>query len=644
VKVRPSGVRFFSLFKLNGPAERALREVFQVFSGGYLGKVLRVDLSSRTWRSEPIDPCIQRKYLGGRGVAARYYLGEIPGRIDPGDPANKLFFFTGPLTGTQVPASGKFQCATVSPETGRYLCSNSSGNFGPNLKFSGYDGLIIEGRASSPVYIRISDGQVEIRDAAPLWGLKVSETVERLREMTGDGKISTMVAGPAAERGVRFSSIQVDGRSFGRGGAGAVMASKNVKAVVAHGSAPVKVADPGSLSEAVKEAIKHARETKALHTKFGTAQYTEVLNTLGCYPTRNFQTAVFDGISTISADYMAKHYKVRSVACFRCPVACAQLCEVKEGKYAGMRSDPEYETIGSFGGQCGVSDFAAIIAANALCDEYGLDTMSTGTIIAYAMELFERGFITSEDTGGIELRFGNGDALVETIRNIACRQGFGDTLAQGFRGLAERFPDTRSFMMQAKWMPFAAYEPRAFHGIGLSFGTSSRGACHNVGGWTIRDELLSGEYDRFAIHGKGELVKRIQDVRAYVDSLVICTVVRSGLGFTDKPKGKVLECVTGVDFTPELLEIGERIYTLERVILAREGIRRKDDTLPERTTKEPLPEGMAKGRVLTDEMYATMLDEYYAARGWDKEGVPTRERLVRLQMDDGVIQARDALT
>jgi len=614
-----------------------------MFHGGYLGKVLRVDLSSRTWRSGDIDPRIQRRYLGGRGFAARYYLDEIPGRIDPDDSANKLFLFTGPLTGTPVPASGKFQCATVSPQTGHYLCSNSGGNFGPNLKFSGYDGLIIEGKASSPVYIWISDERVEIRDATSLWGLKVSETVEHLKEMTGNRRISTMVVGPAAERGVRFSCIQVDGRSFGRGGAGAVMAGKNVKAVAVHGTNPVKVADAEALARAAKEAVEHARKTKALHTKYGTAQYTEVLNTLGCYPTRNFQTAVFDGISTISAEYMEKHYKIKNLACFRCPVACAQLCEVKEGKYAGMQSDPEYETIGAFGGQCGVSDFGAIIAANALCDEYGLDTMSTGTIIAYAMELFERGFITREDTDGLDLCFGNADALIETIHNIACRKGFGDLLAQGFRGLAERFPNTLSFMMQTKWMPFAAYEPRAFHGIGLSFGTSSRGACHNVGGWTIRDELLTGEYDRFAIAGKGELVKRIQDVRAYVDSLVICTVVRSGLGFTDKPTGRVLEYVTGVDFTPELLKIGERIYTLERVILAREGIRRKDDMLPERITSEPLPEGMAKGRVLTEEMYAAMLDEYYAARGWDREGVPTRERLLELEVDDKVLRAADGL-
>ncbi|MEW6229813.1 MAG: aldehyde ferredoxin oxidoreductase C-terminal domain-containing protein, partial [Bacillota bacterium] len=328
-----------------------------------------------------------------------------------------------------------------------------------------------------------------------------------------------------------------------------------------------------------------------------------------------------------------------NLACFRCPVACAQLCEVREGKHAGMRSDPEYETIGAFGGQCGVSDFGAIVAANALCDELGLDTMSAGTIIAYAMELFERGVITKEDTDGIELRFGDGDALVEVIKGIALRQGIGDLLAEGFRGLAQRFPETAGFMMHAKWMPFAAYEPRGFHGIGLAFGTSSRGACHNVGGWTIRDELLSGDYDRFAVTGKGELVKRLQDVRAYIDSLGICTVVRSGLGFTDKPGGKVLEYVTGVDFTPELLRIGERIYSLERAILAREGIRREHDMLPERITKELLPEGPARGRVLTDEMYEAMLDEYYALRGWNEQGVPTRERLVELGVEDAVIKA-----
>ncbi len=611
----------------------------RMFRGGYMGKALRIDLTSRTWSVEDIDPAVQRKYLGGRGVAARYYFHEMPGSTEPDDPANKLFFFTGPLTGTPVPASGKFQCSTVSPETGRYLCSNSGGKFGPNLKFSGYDGLIVEGKADRPVFVWIRDGQVEIRDGSSLRGLSVSQTIQEIKRLVGEQVSSTMVAGPAAERGVRFSGIQVDGRSFGRGGAGAVMADKGLKAVAIHGSGRVPLANPEALAAAAKEASRDSRETKAMHTRFGTAQYTEPMNALGCYPTRNFQTAVFEGIGTISAVYMEEHYKVKSVACYRCPVACAQLCEVREGKYAGARSDPEYETIGAFGGQCGVSDFGAIVAANALCDELGLDTMSTGTIVAYAMELFERGIITTADTDGIELRFGNGDALVEMIKKIAAREGIGDLLAQGFRGLARRFPETRAFMMQTKWMPFAAYEPRGFHGIGLSFGTSSRGACHNVGGWTIRDELLSGAYDRFALVGKGELVKRIQDVRAYVDSLGICTVVRSGLGFTDKPRGNVLELVTGIDFTPELTTIGERIYSLERVILVREGVRREHDMLPDRITKEALPEGPAKGRVLTDEMYAVMLDEYYAARGWDSLGVPTPERLRQLDVEDDVVEA-----
>ncbi|HHY46218.1 MAG TPA: aldehyde ferredoxin oxidoreductase family protein [Firmicutes bacterium] len=615
-----------------------------MFRGGYLGKLLRVNLSDNTYKVEPIDPAIQRRYLGGRGVAARYYLDELAPDIDPEGPANKLIFFTGPLTGAPLPSSCKFQCATVSPETGHYLCSNCGGDAGHQLKFAGYDGLIIEGTAKAPVYIWIDDNRVEIRNAEHLSGLKVSDTIERLKEELGNSRISTMVAGPAAERRVKFCGIQADGRSFGRGGAGTVMASKSLKAIAIHGTGRVPVAEPDLLSEVSRAAVKHARETKATHTKFGTAQYTGPMNALGCYPTRNFQTAVFDGIETISAEYMAEHYKVKNLACYRCPVACAQLCEVREGKYKGLQSDPEYESIGTLGAQCGVSDFGAIVAANALCDEYGIDTMSCGTIIAYAMELFERGIISKQDTGGIELRFGNSEALLDTIEKIAVREGIGDILGEGFKGLARRFPDTMDFMMQCKWMPFAAYEPRGFHGIGLSYGTSSRGACHNVGGWTIRDELLTGQYDRFAVVGKGKLVKQIQDVRAYIDSLGICTVVRSSLGFTDSPKGKVLEYVTGVDFTPELMEIGERIYTLERLILVREGIRRRDDLLPGRITRDALPEGPARGKILTDEMYRVMLDEYYAARGWDQDGIPTRQRLEDLGFEEEIVErARDYL-
>lgn len=594
-----------------------------------MGRILRVNLTDRRVTVEEVEPRVYEQFLGGRGLAAYYYYREISPSTEPLSPENRLFFFTGPLTGSRLPSTTKFNVATKSPETGLYLCSNSGGNVGPYLKFAGYDGLIIEGRAEEPTFLYINQGDVEFHDASSVWREQTGSGTQAIKGIIGQKSAAVMIVGPAAIRGASIACIMVDGRSFGRGGAGRVMASKNLKAVAIYGRGEIPVYRPEELARFSKEATRKARESRPVHTRFGTAQYTAVINELGCYPSYNFRTSVFNGIETIKAEYMEQHYKVRNQACYHCPIACAQVCEVKEGPYRGYKADPEYETIGAFGGQCGVSDFAAIIAANHLCDEYGLDTMSTGTIIAYAMECFEQGLF-SRDLIGRELRFGDGAAMVEMVKEMGEAKGFGAELAKGFRHLAKKYPHTVPYMMQCKWMPFAAYEPRGFYGMGLSYGTSSRGACHNVGGWTIRDELLSGEYDRFATKGKGLLVKRIQDTRAYIDSLGICTVARSAMGFNDNPSGKVLELVTGVDLTPKLIEIGERIYTLERMILVREGISRKDDYLPDRIMKESLPEGPAKGHVLTKELFDEMLDEYYEARGWDKEGRPTPERLSAL--------------
>jgi aldehyde:ferredoxin oxidoreductase len=329
---------------------------------------------------------------------------------------------------------------------------------------------------------------------------------------------------------------------------------------------------------------------------------------------------------------MAKKYKTGNGACYRCPVACGQVCEVKEGTFKGSKSDPEYETIGAFGGQCCVLDFGAIIAANQACDELGIDTMQAGTMIAFAMELNQRGLLSKEKADGLDLSWGNGETVVALVSKIANREGIGDFLAKSVYEIIKENPEMEPYLLHVKGMAYAAYEPRGFFGMGLAYGTSARGACHNVGGWTIRDELQSGKFDRFAVVGKGKMVKDIQDTRAYVDSLGICTVVRSSMGFSDKPSGKVLEWVTGVDFTPELMEIGERIYSLERLIYEREGITRKDDYLPSRTMTEKLPSGMAKDRVLTKEMYDIMLEEYYGLRDWDADGHPTEKGIRRLEL------------
>jgi len=604
-----------------------------MFSGGYQGKYFRINLTNKTIEEEKINPEWQRNFLGGRGLAARFYYDEIGNDIKALSSDNKLIFFTGPLTGTTGPATTKIGVATKSPETRQYLCSNGGGFFGPHLKKSGYDGLIIEGKANKPVYLLIEDNQIKIKNAEKLWGKNTKEINKILKEKVGR-EDQVLSCGPAAENRVRLSCIQIGERSIGRGGAGAVMASKNLKAIAVKGTGEIAVSEPNKFKEVVKEAISYVRKSKASHTEYGTAQYTAIMNELGCYPTRNFQTGVFEGINTITAEYMKKNFFIKNQACFHCPVACSQLCEVREGIFKGAKSDPEYESIGTLGAVCGVSDFAAIIKANEICDELGVDTMSVGVIIGFAMELFERGYITKKDTGGLELKFGNGVAMVNMIEKIAKREDIGDLLAEGMLGIAEKMPKMKRYMMHVKGLPLAAYDPRGFYGNALTYGTSSRGACHNVGGWSIRDELLSDKYDRFAVEGKGKLIKSIQDTRGYIDSLGICTVVRSGYGFTDKPKGKVLEYLTGYDFTPELMTIGERVYTLERLIINREGRFRKDDMIPERLRTEKMPEGQAKGHVVSDEIYNTMLDEYYEVRGWDMNGRPTKERLCELGIDN----------
>lgn len=609
-----------------------------MFKGAYLGKYLRVNLSTKEYHVEPIKENEILKLLGGRGIAARMYYKEIGPEVKPLDPANKVFFFTSPLTGVDLPSTTKFQLSTKSPETGIYLCSNCGGEFGPQLKQCGYDGLIIEGQAREWTYMIIKDDKVSFGDARSWQGLTSNKTLDAMRDAMRDAmkdkKTAALSIGPAAERLVRMSYINVDNRAFGRGGPGAVLGSKRLKGIVIRGSGKIPVADKAKIDEIRRLATKKLRETRSIHTKYGTAQYIESINELGCMPTHNFQTTYFEGVKRMDAYVMRENYWVKNYACYRCPVACGKVCEVKEGPFSGAKARTEYESIALLGPDCGVDDFGAIIKANELCDEMGMDTISTANAIALTMELYELGLITSEDTEGIEANFGNTQALVEMVKLIGERRGIGDLLAEGMGEVARKRPEWSPYIIAVKGLPFAGYDPRSFYGNALTYGTSSRGACHNVGGWTIRAELLSGEYDRYALKGKGALVKTTQDNRAYVDSLGICTVVRGSMGFSAEPEGEVMMAVTGYDFTPELLEIGARIYTLERMIINREGIRRKDDMMPERILKEAVPSGPIKGRFLTEEMYQSMLDEYYDERGWDNDGVPTQETIDRLGLKE----------
>ncbi len=599
----------------------------------YQGKVLRVDLARQGFREEPLDEADLARFLGGRGLAALFYYREIDPDTDALGPRNKLIFMTGPLTATSLPATSKFGLATRSPETRMYLCSNCGGEFGPRLKLAGYDGLVIEGAARDWMWLSIVDGAVAFHDARQWAGYSTARTLEAMRESFGARGTGAMAVGPAGERLVRISCIDVDGRAFGRGGPGAVMGSKLLKGLIVRGAGSVPVADPARVAEIGKAALAALRGPGGEQERRGTTQYVEPINELGCMPTRNFQTGSFESIDEVDPLSIRGCSRVKNAGCARCPVACGKLFEMKEGRFAGARARTEFESIALLGPNCGISDFGAIVRANQLCDELGIDTMSAGNAVALAMELAERGLVSREDLGGIDARFGSTEALIGIIALIAERRAIGDLLAEGMYRVKRARPEWAPYILEVKGMPFAGYDPRGFHGNGLTYGTSSRGACHNTGGWTIRAELQEPRHDRFALKGKGALVKSVQDGRAYLDSVGLCSVVRGAFGFSDSPTGDVLEAVTGRPLTPRLLEISERIYSLERVILNREGIRRRDDMLPERITREKIPSGPTKGRVLTAEMYAVMLDEYYAARGWDSDGVVTEETKRRLGLD-----------
>lgn len=606
-----------------------------MIGGGYNGKLLRIDLTRRSIKSETLNQDLARRFLGGRGYAVRMLYDENPPGVDPFAPDNRLIFMAGPFIGTDVPSAVKCDVVTRSPLSGTVLMSLSGGQFGAELKRTGYDGLVITGRASGPVYIQVHDDDIQIKDAAQFWGKDCLETQEELKAAFGDKAARIATTGPAGERLVKYAGIINERHTFGRGGAGAVMGSKNLKAVLVRGTKTPELFDPAGFARLVKEIRRQYRESPAVKafSKYGTARTLPRLNERGILPTRNSQSGVFEGASRIDAEVCLSHLK-RRVTCYRCPVGCSPITAVAEGPYAGIESEgPEFETVWSFGAQCGNDYFPAIIAAEVLCDRYGLDTISTGNSIGFAMECFEKGLITSGDTGGLDLRFGNHEAMVEMVRRIGERDGFGDVLAEGVRRVSEKIGDgCHRWAIHVKGLEMSGYEPRGAAGQGLAYATSSRGGDHNRA--LVTQEVFGfplPEVDRFAAEGKAALVKSYQDIVAILDSLGICYFNR------DNPMGRkdyaaLYTCATGIEVNEaDLLAAGERIWNLERLFNRREGFSRKDDTLPERLLTEPLREGPAAGHVVPLE---PMLDDYYAVRGWDSDGHPVDDTLERLGLEE----------
>ncbi len=606
----------------------------------WVGKILRVNLTKGATSVEELNEEFARDYIGGRGLGVKYLYDEIDPKVDPLDPGNKLIMVTGPMTGTGALAGGRYTAVTKSPLTGAIANSNSGGYFGAELKYAGYDMIILEGKAKTPVYLWIENDSIEIRKAKHLWGMETQQTTETILSET-DVEAKVACIGPAGENLVKFACIMNDnGRAAGRSGVGAVMGSKNLKAVAVRGTQGVTVADPEGFRAAVLDAIKefHDPYMSEVLAQYGTSDVVEFSNEVGLLPTRNYQTGVFEGASKIGGTVIAK-YNLRGAAktkaCFGCPLACGRVTRVADGEFKGAGEGPEYETLGAFGSACGVDNPEAVIKANYICNRMGMDTISTGVTIACAMELFEKGYLPEKKVGR-KLAFGDGQAVVELVEKAARREGFGNEIAEGSYRLATKYGHPE-LSMSAKKLEFPSYDPRGGQGFALAYATSNRGGCH------IRNEVHCVEFfgislmgivktgdnlDRFSTKGKPAVAKKIQDFYTMIDSSGICNFIIIG-----SPDANVfinlMEKGTGLDFggLNGFLKTGERIYNIERLFNLKAGLTAKDDTLPKRMLTEPMPEGPGKGEVVH---LSEMLPEYYKLRGWTVKGVPSAKKLAEL--------------
>lgn len=611
--------------------------------GGYANAVLFVDLSGKapgekpSCRTEPLDPLFLRRLIGGRGYGA-YLLYRLtdPG-VKPLDPANPFILSTGPLTGTPL-AGSKFVSITKSPLTGLFLDSYSGGELAGEIKYAGYDHLVIQGRAARPVYLYVENEKIELRDAAPLWGMTTLQAEEALkRELGQEAKI--LVTGPAGENAVPFACVCTDYyHQSGRGGVGAVMGSKNLKAIAVKGSRGIPIDDTAGLAQFRQYLNEKFKKSQygALRVKYGTAYTTVSISSIGVLPTRNFQQATFEDIEKINCFTLNEKIWESNHGCLGCQAPCMNYVRARKGKIRLV--GPEYETIALLGSNVGVNDIERIAEFNELCDAYGLDTISCGNVIAFAMECFERGLIDRKTADGLDLRFGNAEAVAVLIPRIARREGLGDLLADGVKKAAQRIGrGSEHFAIHVKGMEIPGYEPRGAFPMGLAYATATRGGCHRRAK-PVEIPKDRFQYDNFGYAGNAEMVKKLQDFREPVHCGILCdALLRFCFEADMKDVAEMYRLVVGwEDVSPqELSLIADRIYTLTRCYNVREGIRRQDDTLPPRILYDPLPDGPGKGKVIGDANLNRMLDEYYELRGWDKEtGIPKPETIRRLDLAD----------
>ena len=596
-------------------------------STAYNTKIARINLTTGEIKSETLDIDIAKKFIGGRGLGTWYAYKEGKAKVDPLSEANSLYYMTGAITGTQAPTTGRYMVITRSPLTGMIACSNSGGIWGAKLKYAGWEGLIVEGKAKSPVYINVSDDKIEILPAKELWG-KLSEEVDEKLKVAHPG-CSVLNIGPSGEQGSLLAAIINDkDRAAGRSGVGAVMGSKNLKAISVTASKSVKEPfDAAALKEIMTKSTKMLREhpvTSAGLPTYGTAVLVNIVNGVGSFPVNNWQGSAFDKAEDISGEAMKEKILVKNYACHRCPIACGRVVKIEglEGNHGG----PEYEPLWAFGADCGCSDLNAIAMANHLCNEYGLDAIGAPTTIATAMELYQRGYIKDAECDGMPLKFGDAKAIVEWTRRMGeGKLPLAKLMANGSFVLCEHYGHPE-FSMSVKKQELPAYDARGIQGIGLNYATSNRGGCH-VRGYTISPEVLGVPValDRTITDEKAMWVAIFQNLTAVIDAMGMCLFTSFALGAPEY--AQLLNAATGTTYTPEqLLEVGERIYNIERMFNKEAGMKAEDDKLPKRLLDEPIADGVSKGMV---SKLPEMLKEYYKIRGWEN-AFPTEATKKRL--------------
>ncbi len=605
--------------------------------GGYMGKLLVVDLTSGDLKGEPLDPTLAHNFVGGAGYAARYLYNELGPDTDPLGPENTLMFMTGPLVGTRAPSCGRHEVCALSPLTGIWGESNSGGFWGAELRFSGYDGIVIRGRSEKPVWLSILEGQPPaLHDAADLWGLDTYETQQRLRDELGDKKLRVASIGPAGENQVLYAAVMNDqGRAAGRTGMGAVMGSKNLKAIAVRGTQRVPLADKEAFNQTARQAIKIVTNdvvTEVLR-EMGTANLVDMSIMWGSLPTRCWTQASLEEATNLSGINMMETILTRATCCYGCVVACGREVTLKDTPYGVEVVDgPEYETVGMLGSMLLVDDLPGVAYANHLCNRYGLDTISAGSSISLAYLLYDRGLITGADTGGLPLKWGDIEAAHTLLEMIAHRKAFGNVLADGVERIAARY-NAVDLAVHVNGLELPAWDPRALSGMAVVYATSPRGACHMQGDMYLVDmgltipEVGIVPGGRFKTRGKSKVVAKLQDWRTLFNSAIMCVFVNP----TAPLLVKLLSEATG--WSSDIVwwqRTGERIFALKRAFNNRLGVRRGNDRLPQ-TLLIPMSGG-SMGRTPRMDM---LLEEYYAERDWDWEtGKPSKQKLVSLGLPD----------